>query len=421
MKTLYIDCGMGAAGDMLTAALLELLPDREAFLCELNAMGIPGVRFDALPAEKCGICGTHMSVAVGGVHEHCHGHEHEHFNGYDHEHFNGYDHEHCHEHEHCHGHEHRHNGMDDIVAIVQGLGVPDVVKADVLAVYRRIAEAESHVHGVPTELIHFHEVGALDAVADIAAVCLLMNRLAPKQIVVSPVHIGCGTVRCAHGILPVPAPATAEILKGIPVYSDGIQGELCTPTGAALLAHFATRFGQMPPMRIESIGYGMGQRDFDRANCVRAVLGESDAECGDVAVIECNVDDMTPEALAFAAERLLDSGALDAFTTPAVMKKGRMGAVLTAICPSANADVFAKLMFRYTTTLGVRMHTCRRMTLDRHIEAIDTPYGTVRRKVSSGAGCARSKLEYDDVAGIAAQRGISLDEARQLICTFIDE
>ena len=245
MKTLYLDCGMGAAGDMLAAALLELLPDPGAFVAELNALGFPGVHIRTEPAVKCGITGTHFAVTVHGQEE-GHGQHHHH---------------HHHEHEHKHAYEHHHSGLHEIEHIVRGhLVLPERVKRDVLAVYRQLAEAESHAHGVPVSDIHFHEVGTMDAIADITAVCLLMDRLAPGEVIASPVHTGSGQVRCAHGILPVPAPATAYLLRDVPIYGGTVQGELCTPTGAALLKHFVTRFGDMPVMRVSAIGYGCGKR-----------------------------------------------------------------------------------------------------------------------------------------------------------------
>jgi len=302
MKTLYLDCGMGAAGDMLTAALLELHPDPAAFLQKLNALNIPGVTVTAEESFKCGIKGTHVSVTVNGeeeesldVHEHHHHHDHDHeheHHHHEHEHeaahehhhehaeVHVHEHEHHHDHDHEHSHEHHHHhhhsGMAEIEAVVNGLAVGDKVKQDVLAVYGLIAEAESASHGRPVDQIHFHEVGTMDAVADVTAVCLLMEELAPAQVLASPIHVGSGKVRCAHGILPVPAPATAYILRGAPIYSTDIRGELCTPTGAALLKHFVTRFGNMPVMTVEQIGYGMGKKDFEAANCVRALLGEAD-------------------------------------------------------------------------------------------------------------------------------------------------
>ena len=330
MKTLYLDCGMGAAGDMLSAALLELIPDKEAFIKELNALGLPGISFTAESSVKCGITGTHMRVTVNGeeeevqelhehmhahvhgsekhehTHEHVHDHEHEHEHDHEHSHDHDHDHEHSHEHdhEHEHSHHHSHSGLHDIEHIVRGhLDNPEKVKDDIMAVYGLIAEAESAAHGVPVTEIHFHEVGSLDAIADVTAVCLLMNMIAPDRVVVSPVHVGFGKVRCAHGILPVPAPATAYILKDVPIYGGRIEGELCTPTGAALLKHFADSFGDMPVMSVSSIGYGMGSKDFPAANCVRALLGTEGSEKDSVIELSCNVDDMTAEQIGFALER----------------------------------------------------------------------------------------------------------------------
>ena len=265
MKTLYLDCGMGAAGDMLTAALLELMPDKAGALAELNAIGIPGVVYGYETVTRCGIQGTHMSVKVNGVEESetMHDHHHDH------------DHDHAHHHDHAHGH-HHHTGLHGIAHIVEDhLNLPEAVKADVLAVYGMIAEAESHAHGVPVTEIHFHEVGTMDALADISAVCLLLHKLAPQQILASPVCMGSGQVRCAHGILPVPTPATAYLLQGIPSYEGAIPTELCTPTGAALLKHFVSRFGDMPVMTTQAIGYGMGTKEFAAANCLRAFWGDT--------------------------------------------------------------------------------------------------------------------------------------------------
>jgi len=257
MKTLYFDLGMGAAGDMLTAALFELMPDRAQALAQLNALGLPGVEFVPEAASKCGVTGTHMRVVVNGQEEqaedaHSHAHHHEH-----------------------HEHHHHHASMADIEALVSGLNASQTVKDTVLAVYQRIAQAESQVHGVPVSEIHFHEVGAMDALADIAAASFLLEQLAPEKVLASPVQVGFGKTRCAHGLLPVPAPATALLLLGVPIRAGNIEGELCTPTGAALLRQFVSDFGPMPLMTVERIGYGLGQKDFPAANCLRAMLGES--------------------------------------------------------------------------------------------------------------------------------------------------
>lgn len=397
-KTLYLDCGMGAAGDMLTAALLELLPNREAFTAELNALSIPSVTFTTETVQKCGITGTHMTVKVNGEEEsenmHAHAHEHMHTS----------------EQISHHHHHHHHSGMHEISHIIDDLPVSNQVKADVRAVYALIAEAESHVHNKPVTEIHFHEVGTMDAVADITAVCLLMERLAPEQVVVSPIHVGSGQVKCAHGILPVPAPATAYILRGVPIYGGSIQGELCTPTGAALLRHFATRFGDMPVMKTTAIGYGMGKKDFEAANCVRALLGETE-DAGDfITMLECNLDDMSAEAVGFAQERLFAAGALDVYTMAAQMKKSRPGVVLYVMCRSEEKQKLVSLLFRHTTTLGVREQTYQRYTLSRTVDTVQTAYGKVRRKLSSGYGVSREKYEYEDVARIAREQGMSFAE-----------
>ena len=427
MKTLYIDCSMGAAGDMLSAALFELLPkeEREAFVEKLNSRGIPGVKYVAEPSVKCGITGTHMSVLVNGEEEGC-----------------GCDHEH---HEHEHGH-HHHSSMHDIEHIVGNhMKLPTSVALDVLAVYQEIAQ--------PVDQIHFHEVGSMDAVADITAVCLLMKKLAPDEVIVSPIHVGSGTVKCAHGILPVPAPATAHILQGIPTYSTDISGELCTPTGAALLKHFATGFGKQPMMKTSAIGYGMGKKDFPRANCVRVMLGEtveeiagstastdatfasapaaesataasvsasaasgsSFASNGDIIELSCNVDDMTGEAIGFAMERLFEAGANEVFTVPCGMKKSRPGILLRVLCKPEDKEKFVKLLFEHTTTIGIRETKMQRYILDRQIYKVDTSFGPVRVKVSSGYGTTRKKIEYEDLAKIAKEKGISLSEVEKII------
>lgn len=421
MKTLYLDCSMGAAGDMLTAALLELLPEREKALGELNGLGIPGVSFVSEPVSKCGIGGTHMSVRVHGAEEseelHGGGHAHEHHHDGAHEHHHDGAHEHRHGEVHEHHHEggmhehHHHSGMREIGHIVEGLPVSERIRKDILAVFSLIAEAESHVHGVPVTEIHFHEVGTMDAVADITAVCVLMDRLAPDQVIVSPVHVGSGQVKCAHGILPVPAPATAYILKDIPIYGGEICGELCTPTGAALLKYFASRFGAMPVMRTAAVGYGMGKKDFPAANCVRALLGETEGAGDTVVELCCNVDDMTAEAIGFAGETFLEAGALEVYTVAAGMKKSRPGTVLHVMCTESMKDKMVEMIFRHTTTIGIRENISRRYTLARSIQRVQTPCGEVRKKISEGYGVTREKYEYEDLARIARERGISLREA----------
>lgn len=446
MKLLYLDCGMGAAGDMLGAALAELLPDdaRDAFTSELNAAGIPGVRVSLDPSVKCGITGTHLTVTVNGTEEkeggHSHSHDHSH---HDHQHDHAHDHSHEHSHSHDHHHDHSHRSLHDIHHIIDNLKLPEAVRTDILAVYRLIAEAESKAHDKPVSEIHFHEVGTMDAIADIASFCLLLHKLAPDQIIASPIHVGSGQVKCAHGILPVPAPATAYILKDIPIYSGSIQGELCTPTGAALLKHFVTRFDQMPLMTPASTGYGMGTKDFPAANCVRAILGESFAENQPETICElsCNVDDMTGEDIAFAIETFLQNGALDAFTVPCTMKKGRPGVLVTVLCKDPDQQQMTRLILQHTTTLGVRSAIKKRWVLSRtesetvipndvlaNVTVPDKPAGskaqelkttgndcTIRSKTSTGFGITRNKYEHDDLEKIARTYGLTLAQVRALL------
>jgi uncharacterized protein (TIGR00299 family) protein len=466
MKTLYLDCQMGAAGDMLMAALLELHPDPEGVLRRLNALGLPGVEISAAPSVKQGITGTHVRVTVHGaeemscdvpqprLHEHPHHepprpeppHPHEPFPHepprpeppYPHEpphrepprpqphHPPEPPHHHEHPHDphaprgfHEEHHHHAHTGPGEIAQLIGQLDLPEAVRTSALAVYDRIAQAESHAHGKPVNEIHFHEVGAMDAVCDVVGVCLLIYELAPERVVVSPIHVGAGQVRCAHGIMPVPAPATAWLLRQAPSYGGAIMVELCTPTGAALLTQFADAYGPQPLMQVEHIGYGMGTKDFEAANCVRAFFGESantaPVQEDTVAQLECNLDDMTPEDVGFAVELLRKAGALEVFTTPAQMKKHRPGVLLTCLCDAAQRETFAQLLLRHTTTLGVRETICRRYVLQRSEHSVDTPYGPVRMKRASGAGIEREKPEHEDLARIAREHDLTLAQVRALL------
>lgn len=305
--------------------------------------------------------------------------------------------------------------MHEIEHIVSGLSLSENIKKDILTVYSLIAEAESHAHGVPVTEIHFHEVGTMDAIADVTAVCMLIDRLSPDQIIASPVHVGSGHIKCAHGILPVPAPATAYILRDVPIYGGGIKSELCTPTGAALLKHFVTKFGEMPVMRTTAIGYGMGKKDFTAANCVRAMIGETENSSDTITELLCNLDDMTAEAIGFAEKLFLEAGAVDVYTIPTQMKKSRPGILLSVMCHEKDKEHILRLIFKHTTTLGVRENVSRRYTLSRSIKSIPTEYGDVRKKVSVGYGVTKEKYEFEDIARIAREQGLSLFEVSNLI------
>ena len=289
---------------------------------------------------------------------------------------------------------------------------------------RLIGEAESKVHHSTLDQIHFHEVGSIDALVDVTGCAYLLFLLAPETILCSPVHVGNGFVHCAHGTLPVPAPATAELLKGIPFYSRNIQGELCTPTGAAVLKHFVTSFEAMPPMNVTEIGYGMGTKDFAAANCVRVFLGESSPGSNtapsfddSVLSISCNLDDMTGEAVGFATELLLQAGALDVYTIPIQMKKNRPGILLTCICEPKDRERLTSLFFLHTTTRGVRYQMFDRAKLTSEIETCHSAYGDIRIKKSCGYGVEKEKAEFEDLKAISAGHNyeVSLDQIRDTI------
>lgn len=401
MKTLYLECSMGAAGDMLTAALYELVNDKDKknFLKQMNSLGLNNVKVIAKNNEKYSIKGTKIHVSIYGDEENEHKHENTH---------------------HCKHHlEHNHISLKTIESIILKLKVSKKVKDNALNIYTIIAQAEAKAHGKAVTKIHFHEVGEIDAIVDIIGVCLLIERLSPEEIIVSPINIGKGHAHCAHGILPVPAPATAHILRNIPVYTNDIEGELCTPTGAAIIKYFANRFGQMPAISIKNIGYGMGTHKFEIPNCVCAFLGESNKNINStnntVVQLQCDMDDITGESLSFVLDLLLNKGALDVFYTHVQMKKNRPGILLTCICNTENADFFAKLILEHTTTFGVRKTICDRYILNRKISLQKTPYGNVHIKTGENFGIKKSKPEFEDIAKIARLKGITFGKVQNAL------
>lgn len=395
MRTLYVECKMGVAGDMLSAALLDLYDDPQKVVEELNEIGIPKVKYRLDDDEKCGIVGKHLTVLIDGKEEtigdnDCYSKKQDHI--------------------------HHHHSLYEIEDIIESLNISKDIKSDIREVYELIAQAESKVHKRPVNEIHFHEIGNLDAIADITATCYLLHGLDLEKIIVSPINVGGGTVMCEHGVLPVPAPATAALLTGVPSYeSETIRSELCTPTGAALVKYFAFEFAAQPVMTVKKIGYGMGKKNFPQANCVRAVLGETPENVDQVVELFCNVDDMTAEEIGFATEAIFDAGALEVYTTPIVMKKGRPAALLSCMCRLPDRDKILQAVFANTTTIGVREHVSNRYILSREIIKKDSPYGEIRVKRSFGYNVERTKFEYDDLSGIAKRTGKSvLDLKREL-------
>lgn len=380
MKLAYFDCFSGISGDMALGALVDAGADLARIEAELRKLPVSGWTIAAEKVKRGAIRATHVRVATTEAHHH-----------------------------RC---------LSKILEIIAGAGLPPRAAARASEVFQCLAEAEAHVHGVPVEQVHFHEVGAVDAIVDVVGACVAFELLGIEQFACSALNVGGGRVRTAHGVLPVPAPATADLLRQAPTYSTGIERELVTPTGAALVAGLCTRFGPMPPMTVEKIGYGAGSADFsEQPNVLRVFFGEAaarEAAAGreeTVSVIETNLDDMNPQIYAYFAERALAAGALDVFATPVQMKKNRPGQLVTILCEPSAADRLVDLVFRETTTIGVRTYEARRRTLEREFVPLETALGTIRMKVARLDGhVLNAAPEYEDCRRIAAERGVPLKQ-----------
>jgi uncharacterized protein (TIGR00299 family) protein len=369
--TCYLDAFSGISGDMLVGALADAGADPTAITSAIAALEI-GAAVSFEKVKRRGIGATKFHVAV--------------------------------EHQHAHRH------LSHIVKIIEQASLPDPAKTNALAVFRKLAEAEAEVHQVPIEKVHFHEVGAADSIADIVGACLAFHLLGVHRIVCSPINVGSGTVKTEHGILPVPAPATARLLTGVPVYSRGPELELATPTGVAVAVTLAESFGVLPPMTVARTGHGAGGHDFpEHANVLRIILGEPTgaSEATTVAVIEANIDDLNPQVLAYAMERLLEAGALDASLTPIVMKKGRPGNLLRVVAQPQDREALAQIVFAETSTLGMRLYTAERRVQARSFVEVETPHGKVRIKV---AGDGSYAPEFEDCRKLALERGVALKQ-----------
>ncbi len=469
MKVIYIDASMGAAGDMLTGALYGLLSEEEKrkFLEKTEKLLPQGTVLNINETVKQGISGYRAHVTINGITEgeedhhhhedhHHEDHHHEDHHHEDHHHENHRDHNkdhHGESHDHNHGkhnhgadeshqygHEnqshsgesHTHRTLKDIEKIMKSVGISESVFQNASSVYRIIAEAEGRVHGEKPDLIHFHEVGELDAVADIVSVCLLMEMISPERIVSSPVNLGSGTVKCAHGILPVPAPATALITEGMKVYSSGIKSELLTPTGAALLKFFVEEYSEMPVMEITSSSFGFGKKEFARINAVRILLGEVKEEkeekkdifsggiYEDTAVLlSANIDDMTAENIAAVTEELLSLGCYDVYLEQIIMKKGRPGVVLNALVKGDMVRKTAEFILSSTTTLGVRYSPYKRYCLERREEVIYKDGIKIRVKYSGEGKSGKFKAEHEDIKEYARIKNISTEKALKEINSHI--
>jgi hypothetical protein len=423
MRIAYLDCFSGISGDMFLGALLDAGVPAELLEKTVASLGIDA-RLEVSRVLRSGISATKVDVVVGGEKDRPRESVPEH-QDLRHHHDHAQAHERVHEHskETKHEHQHPHRGLKEIREIIGRAPISAGAKTTALAMFEALAAAEAKVHNVSVEEVHFHEVGAADAIADIVCASVGAQALKVDEWVVSPLNVGSGTVVCDHGRFPVPAPATVELLRGAPVYSSGIEAELVTPTGAAIVRTLASRFAPLPQMQIAATGYGAGSRDFHgHANVVRITVGEvarSETQLHTdtletVTVLEASLDDLNPQVFGYVMDRALSEGALEVFGTPVQMKKNRPGMLLTVLARPADADRLAKLIFTETTTLGVRMRQDQRRVLARRSVAVETPWGEVRMKLGSLNGSVSNFApEYEDCRHLAEKNGIPLKTVMQ--------
>lgn len=443
MRIAYLECFSGISGDMFLGALVGAGVPPELLRETVAALGV-GAKLEISTVMRSGISATKVDVWVDGEKdmpreeywakhdvEHAHSHAHTH----------SHDHEHAHSHEHSHGeqsrvdapstvahsehsphkHEHAHRGLTEIRKIISGAAISKSAKKTAIRIFEALGAAEAKIHNVPIESIHFHEVGAVDAIVDIVCAAVGAEALAVEEMVCSPLNVGGGSVKCAHGTFPVPAPATVELLKDAPAYSSGVQAELVTPTGAAIVATLANRFGAFPEMKIEKSAYGAGSRDFPgHPNVLRIVIGEAlssrtaKTTSETISVLEANLDDLNPQVFGYVMDRLLDEGALDVFGVPVQMKKNRPGTLLTVLCKPQDTEKLMQVLFAETTTLGVRRREESRQTLARRWENVRTEWGEVRIKIASMNGTVTNYApEYEDCRRIAAEHHVPLKTVMQ--------
>lgn len=433
MRIAYLECFSGISGDMFLGALMDAGVSPQVLEETVSALGV-GAKLEISRVMRSGISATKVDVYVDGEKDmpreeywakqdvalapSAHA-EHEH---------HAHAHEHDHRHEHSpvgahrsHAHEYTHRGLSEIRKIISAAPISEPAKKSATAIFEALGAAEAKIHNVPMENVHFHEVGAVDAMVDIVCAAVGSEALGVDEIVCSPLNVGGGTVKCAHGTFPVPAPATVELLKGAPVYSSGVQAELVTPTGAAIVKTLARRFAAFPEMKIEKLGYGAGSREFaEYPNVLRLVIGEGAAQAEmktrseTITILEANLDDLNPQVFGYVLDRLLEEGALDAFGMPVQMKKNRPGTLLSVMCKPEDAGKLTRLIFTETTTLGVRRRDEVRQTLARRWENVRTQWGQVRIKIASMNGTITNYApEYEDCRRIAGEHHVPLKAVMQ--------
>jgi len=422
-RMLYFDCFSGASGDMVLGALIDAGLPIDELRRALGSLAVDGAAVSAHRVLRGGISATKFVVAAeldarrtGDAHDHGHGPH-------------GSDHDHDHDHGHEPGEPHRHEphsgaargeephrSLADIGRLIDGSSLTPSGKARAKALFERLGEAEASVHQVPLERIHLHEVGAVDSIVDIVGTVFALEWFGVDRVVASPLNVGGGTVRCQHGVFPVPAPATVRLLRGVPVYSSGIDAELVTPTGALLVSAYASSYGPVPPMTIDRIGYGAGDRDGPGLpNLLRVLVGGAAGQGTHqrVVVLECEIDDMNPQLFGVLMERLYGAGALEVFFTPVQMKKNRPGTLVTVVAPPERRQSLSTIVFRETTTIGVRYQDVDRECLEREIISVETPLGPVRFKIARlGADVVNAAPEFDDCARLAAERGLPVKQVQ---------
>lgn len=378
MKSLHFDCFAGASGNMILGALIALGVDRDALSAELSKLSLPEFGLEVETVDRSGISSTHVNVVIPDEKAHRHLHH--------------------------------------IVDIIQNSTLSDSIKQRSIAIFTKLAEAEAKVHGTDVQKVHFHEVGALDAIIDIVGSCVGFEMLGIERFTASKLHVGSGFVDMAHGKFPVPPPAVAEIVSNIPIYSTEIEGELLTPTGAAIIATVCSEFGKLPEMTVEKTGYGAGTREYKGfPNVLRLMIGESTAqdarETERLTLIETNIDDATPQVLGHVMDRTMTAGALDCWFTPIMMKKNRPATMLSVLCEQEIVDEIRELLYTETPTLGLRITETSRESLSREEVKVNTKYGQISVKIATYKGnLVNVKPEYDDVSKIAIERGISYEE-----------
>ena len=406
MNVAYFEMIGGASGNMLLGALVDAGADLAAIERALRTIPVDGWTLECEGVVKCGIAATHLDFAIPGE-----------------------DHDHGHEHEHGHAHRDGHSvgrTLDEVLDIVARSGLSASQKERASKIYVRLGEAEAKVHGESVRSIHFHEVGAIDAILDVAGACVALDLLDVERVYCSAFPIGLGAIVMQHGRYPNPPPATAELLRGAPTYDAGIDGEMVTTTGAAILTSLVSEAGVRPAMAATRIGYGAGRSEFTIPNVLRASIGSlvevesiGSFASDEIAVLECNVDDMSPQRFELALERALAAGAVDVWLAPVTMKKSRPAILFGALAPLGAERAVAAAMLSETTTLGVRVRHERRYVLAREISTVETPLGSVRVKTATHAGAARRTLEYDDVARIARERAAPYAEIAARLEEFL--